>query len=199
MYWVYWVCATWLEIQCVVYISVFLYSIVTIASYLELLWRFRDFPRPCIFLLWYCSHRIQSELLNCIFFMLLFLQSASEKHKINVPETMNEFLDMSDDEGIGAKLLFYLLIFNHYLTDFVFHINTLHVLYTQTMATVCLYDVISINMCMFHYMCIQITQSRPMCQKFSMRNLYLMLKKVFATSLSPLLCSLSVWAFNMLQ
>lgn len=32
---------------------------------------------------------------------LLFkhLQSTSEKHKINVPETMNEFLDMSDDEG----------------------------------------------------------------------------------------------------
>uniref|UniRef100_A0A669DBR1 Ankyrin 3 n=1 Tax=Oreochromis niloticus TaxID=8128 RepID=A0A669DBR1_ORENI len=29
--------------------------------------------------------------------------SASEKHKINVPETMNEFLDMSDDEGITAK------------------------------------------------------------------------------------------------
>lgn len=26
-------------------------------------------------------------------------QSASEKHKINVPETMNEYLDMSDDEG----------------------------------------------------------------------------------------------------
>lgn len=29
-----------------------------------------------------------------------YLQSASEKHKINVPETMNEFLDMSDDEGM---------------------------------------------------------------------------------------------------
>ncbi|XP_049928016.1 ankyrin-3 isoform X27 [Epinephelus moara] len=28
--------------------------------------------------------------------------SASEKHKINVPETMNEFLDMSDDEGEDA-------------------------------------------------------------------------------------------------
>uniref|UniRef100_A0A8D3CCL3 Ankyrin 3 n=1 Tax=Scophthalmus maximus TaxID=52904 RepID=A0A8D3CCL3_SCOMX len=27
------------------------------------------------------------------------LVNASEKHKINVPETMNEFLDMSDDEG----------------------------------------------------------------------------------------------------
>uniref|UniRef100_A0A3P8URX4 Ankyrin 3 n=1 Tax=Cynoglossus semilaevis TaxID=244447 RepID=A0A3P8URX4_CYNSE len=29
--------------------------------------------------------------------------SASEKHKINVPETMNEFLDMSDDEGESKK------------------------------------------------------------------------------------------------
>ncbi|KAM9809733.1 ankyrin-3-like isoform 22-T22 [Syngnathus typhle] len=28
--------------------------------------------------------------------------SAAEKHKINVPETMNEFLDMSDDEGEDA-------------------------------------------------------------------------------------------------
>ncbi|XP_068576544.1 ankyrin-3-like isoform X30 [Cebidichthys violaceus] len=28
--------------------------------------------------------------------------SASEKHKINVPETMNEFLDLSDDEGEDA-------------------------------------------------------------------------------------------------
>ncbi|XP_037829451.1 ankyrin-3 isoform X23 [Kryptolebias marmoratus] len=28
--------------------------------------------------------------------------SSSEKHKINVPETMNEFLDMSDDEGEDA-------------------------------------------------------------------------------------------------
>ncbi|XP_072293217.1 ankyrin-3-like isoform X6 [Eucyclogobius newberryi] len=30
------------------------------------------------------------------------VQVASEKHKINVPETMNEFLDMSDDEGDDA-------------------------------------------------------------------------------------------------
>lgn len=28
-----------------------------------------------------------------------FLQTVTEKHKINVPETMNEVLDMSDDEG----------------------------------------------------------------------------------------------------
>ncbi|XP_033956456.1 ankyrin-3-like isoform X11 [Pseudochaenichthys georgianus] len=32
----------------------------------------------------------------------LTTMSASEKHKINVPETMNEFLDMSDDEGEDA-------------------------------------------------------------------------------------------------
>ncbi|XP_059215165.1 ankyrin-3 isoform X2 [Centropristis striata] len=32
----------------------------------------------------------------------LSTMSASEKHKINVPETMNEFLDMSDDEGEDA-------------------------------------------------------------------------------------------------
>uniref|UniRef100_A0A669E903 Ankyrin 3 n=1 Tax=Oreochromis niloticus TaxID=8128 RepID=A0A669E903_ORENI len=31
----------------------------------------------------------------------LATMSASEKHKINVPETMNEFLDMSDDEGFS--------------------------------------------------------------------------------------------------
>ncbi|XP_055083488.1 ankyrin-3 isoform X1 [Periophthalmus magnuspinnatus] len=30
------------------------------------------------------------------------VQVASEKHQINVPETMNEFLDMSDDEGDDA-------------------------------------------------------------------------------------------------
>uniref|UniRef100_A0A8C6Q2K8 Ankyrin 3 n=1 Tax=Nothobranchius furzeri TaxID=105023 RepID=A0A8C6Q2K8_NOTFU len=30
------------------------------------------------------------------------LTSTSEKHKINVPETMNEFLDLSDDEGRGC-------------------------------------------------------------------------------------------------
>lgn len=29
----------------------------------------------------------------------IFDQPVTEKHKINVPETMNEFLDMSDDEG----------------------------------------------------------------------------------------------------
>ncbi|XP_035461262.2 ankyrin-3 isoform X23 [Scophthalmus maximus] len=32
----------------------------------------------------------------------LVAMNASEKHKINVPETMNEFLDMSDDEGEDA-------------------------------------------------------------------------------------------------
>uniref|UniRef100_A0AAQ4P8W2 Ankyrin 3 n=1 Tax=Gasterosteus aculeatus aculeatus TaxID=481459 RepID=A0AAQ4P8W2_GASAC len=32
----------------------------------------------------------------------LTTMSTSEKHKINVPETMNEFLDMSDDEGEDA-------------------------------------------------------------------------------------------------
>ncbi|XP_045927316.1 ankyrin-3 isoform X2 [Micropterus dolomieu] len=32
----------------------------------------------------------------------LTAMSASEKHKINVPETMNEFLDLSDDEGEDA-------------------------------------------------------------------------------------------------
>nr|XP_046258611.1 ankyrin-3 isoform X24 [Scatophagus argus] len=32
----------------------------------------------------------------------LTAMSASEKHKINVPETMNEYLDMSDDEGEDA-------------------------------------------------------------------------------------------------
>ncbi|XP_036978698.1 ankyrin-3-like isoform X16 [Acanthopagrus latus] len=32
----------------------------------------------------------------------LTTMSASEKHKINVPETMNEYLDMSDDEGEDA-------------------------------------------------------------------------------------------------
>uniref|UniRef100_A0A665VP06 Ankyrin 3a n=1 Tax=Echeneis naucrates TaxID=173247 RepID=A0A665VP06_ECHNA len=35
------------------------------------------------------------------------LTSASEKHKINVPETMNEFLDMSDDEGKGKMYFLY--------------------------------------------------------------------------------------------
>lgn len=35
----------------------------------------------------------------CIYAISSFLQAATEKHKINVPETMNEFLDMSDDEG----------------------------------------------------------------------------------------------------
>ncbi|MED6269542.1 hypothetical protein CHARACLAT_000552 [Characodon lateralis] len=32
----------------------------------------------------------------------LSAMSASEKHKINIPETINEFLDMSDDEGEDA-------------------------------------------------------------------------------------------------
>lgn len=33
--------------------------------------------------------------------MFFFLwQTVTEKHKMNVPETMNEVLDMSDDEGI---------------------------------------------------------------------------------------------------
>lgn len=30
---------------------------------------------------------------------VLLLQTVTEKHKMNVPETMNEALDMSDDEG----------------------------------------------------------------------------------------------------
>lgn len=29
----------------------------------------------------------------------LYSQTVTEKHKMNVPETMNEVLDMSDDEG----------------------------------------------------------------------------------------------------
>uniref|UniRef100_A0A8C1UR40 Ankyrin 3a n=1 Tax=Cyprinus carpio TaxID=7962 RepID=A0A8C1UR40_CYPCA len=37
------------------------------------------------------------SLIFCIF--SIFDQPVTEKHKINVPETMNEFLDMSDDEG----------------------------------------------------------------------------------------------------
>lgn len=40
-----------------------------------------------------------TRLFSCLF-CFPFLQSASEKHKINVPETMNEYLDMSDDEGM---------------------------------------------------------------------------------------------------
>lgn len=39
-------------------------------------------------------------------------QPVTEKHKINVPETMNEFLDMSDDEG-EANLLYYLQYCTH--------------------------------------------------------------------------------------
>jgi len=35
----------------------------------------------------------------------IFAQPVTEKHKINVPETMNEFLDMSDDEGTAELVL----------------------------------------------------------------------------------------------
>lgn len=31
--------------------------------------------------------------------LVCVVQMAMEKHKMNVPETMNEVLDMSDDEG----------------------------------------------------------------------------------------------------
>lgn len=46
-------------------------------------------------------------------------------------------------------------------------------------------DVILINICMFHCICVQITQSQPMCLKFSMRSLCQMLTKVFVISLLP--------------
>lgn len=37
-------------------------------------------------------------------------QTVTEKHKMNVPETMNEVLDMSDDEGIKtSKTLLHIL------------------------------------------------------------------------------------------
>lgn len=54
-------------------------------------------------------HNLRKSICNClkktgeeyiIYVFFLNFQSASEKHKINVPETMNEFLDMSDDEGM---------------------------------------------------------------------------------------------------
>lgn len=32
---------------------------------------------------------------------LFYHQTTTEKHKMNVPETMNEFLDMSEDEGMS--------------------------------------------------------------------------------------------------
>lgn len=34
---------------------------------------------------------------------LFYQQTATEKHKMNIPETMNEFLDMSDDEGMSMS------------------------------------------------------------------------------------------------
>ena len=34
-----------------------------------------------------------------LFSNVALLQTVTEKHKMNVPETMNEVLDMSDDEG----------------------------------------------------------------------------------------------------
>lgn len=33
-------------------------------------------------------------------------QTVTEKHKMNVPETMNEVLDMSDDEGMKTSFEF---------------------------------------------------------------------------------------------
>lgn len=44
-----------------------------------------------------CGQNIASKNVTVTF---LHQQVVSEKHKINVPETMNEFLDMSDDEGM---------------------------------------------------------------------------------------------------
>lgn len=41
--------------------------------------------------------------------MVLSLQTVTEKHKLNVPETMTEVLDVSDEEG---KQLYYTLLFN---------------------------------------------------------------------------------------
>lgn len=37
--------------------------------------------------------------LSAFFNQLLWRQTITEKHKLNVPETMTEILDVSDDEG----------------------------------------------------------------------------------------------------
>lgn len=49
------------------------------------------------------SHEnMQSPYIKVTFFCH---QTVTEKHKMNVPETMNEVLDMSDDEGMKTSLV----------------------------------------------------------------------------------------------
>lgn len=104
-------------------------------------------------------------------FYFSHLQSASEKHKINVPETMNEFLDMSDDEGMW-RILNFSLHSPHFqpLMTKIKLIGTckrwlwLDFNFKKVISIHCM---ISINLwlcalsfsltCTFHCMCIQIT------------------------------------------
>lgn len=66
------------------------------------------------------------------FYVFFLLQTVTEKHKMNVPETMNEVLDMSDDEGkkeisefsyetvlFSCKVFFVLFIYILFLTFFI--------------------------------------------------------------------------------
>ena len=41
----------------------------------------------------------------------LLRQTVTEKHKMNVPETMNEVLDMSDDEGEDSLCSFIITVY----------------------------------------------------------------------------------------
>lgn len=92
----------------------------------------------------------------CIYSSLL--QSASEKHKINVPETMNEYLDMSDDEGMWCMTPYSL--HSHYFSPLNTKMKsvstnkccifTLHEFHTLVIAC----DAISVSLtCMFHCTC----------------------------------------------
>lgn len=94
-----------------------------------------------------------------------FIQSASEKHKINVPETINEFLDMSDDDGMWSFL-------KHLFSSFFYYGYHLY----------CMAEFF--DHCMFNCMCIQTTQFGLMYQKFSERSVFLKLIKVLVISLN---------------
>ncbi len=69
---------------------------------------------------------------------LLFLQTVTEKHKLNVPETMNEVLDMSDDEGKQVSYDFGLFLSQSKFSFAHLHIisNIFHLNYTVRRANV---------------------------------------------------------------
>lgn len=68
-------------------------------SYACLLYMYTVKPKLCHSVSVYCIWSSVFTVLHCSNGLIVSAQTVTEKHKLNVPETMTEVLDVSDEEG----------------------------------------------------------------------------------------------------